>query len=450
MTPSFASSRTARAAALLAATSVALGACSLLTDLSPIAPRADASDDAPITAPDDGFTIVATPAHAVVDPGDALDVSISIARGKSFADLVDVTVNDVGGLSGFASSPATLTFTSGAPVTLHVDIAKDAKTPQDGVITLLGVARGNATKTSTTKLGLRLGSVILDTTTSTSFTVPSWASRVYVKAWGAGGGAGSSFNDGNGAVATGGNGGGGGFLSAWVDLAPGAKVDVAVGTPGTTAANCSSGSACRGGGGGGYTAVSIGPTVVGVAGGGGGGSGSSYRVGCTGADNATHGAAGGGGDGEVRKFGLQGALNISATTTAGGAAGGANATPGTALQGGSAPMNNNRYLDGGVPGGGNGGSSGGCGGAPGGGGGGGWFGGGGGANAQGFTVFNGGGGGAGYLDGGVDAARATGAGASAGAAGDADRKGAGGGGVADPMTPTPATAGRVVVRAAKP
>ncbi len=419
-------------------------ACSLVTDLSPLL-GGDASVDAPVVeAASDGFVLSTTPSHVTLDPGESIDVTIDIVRGATFTDIVDLTVNGVGGLSNVQTTPATLTFTTSAPVTLHIDVAATAKVPQDGALSLLGIGR-TTQKPGTTSVGVRIGSVLLDTRTSTTVTVPPYANRLGIKAWGAGGGAGLSYTDSNQNIGVGGSGGGGGMAGAVFAVSPGATLKITVGAPGYSAQFGSAGS------GGGYSEITLdnAPLLLAGAGGGGGkGGGDPSFCNAVGGGNAF---AGGGANGE-------GTLR-SATVNAGGPSGGTNATAGTTLQGGSGANPptcktcGGYTADGGAPGGGTAGYSSSCQGSAGGGGGGGWFGGGGGA----LTVAggaNGGGGGSGFVsDAGADVVQAHGIGATPAATSDPDFVvGSATGGYAQNSSSAavPATAGRVVIRLPKP
>ena len=422
------------------AAGVAAAACSLVTDLSPLGAK-DAAVDAPVEAPSDGFALTASPSHVTGDPKDGYDVSIAIVRGASFTDIVDVTVNDIGGLKNITTNPLTMTFTGTTPVSLHIDIADTAPVPQDGTLTLLGIGR-TTQKNATTTVGVRIGSVLLDTMKSTSLTVPPYASSLVIKAWGGGGGAGATTSG------FGGTGGGGGLAGGLFSVTPSGTLDVTVGQPGTFAQGGSNGS---GGSGGGYTKVMQGATLLVVAGGGGGGAQGGEDTSCVGF-NGGNGLAGGGANAQTSQS------NKSATTSAPGVAGDSNATAGAQFQGGDGakPCTGNGcktlIADGGVPGGGRGGNLSGCLGAAGGGGGGGYWGGGGGG-VQSGSIGNGGGGGGGsgfVSDAGADVVQLVGSGPSAAGFTDPDYvQGPGNGGTTQ-GTVYPANAGRVVIRLIKP
>lgn len=436
-----------RAWSLVGLTASTVGAaCSLVTDLSSLG--ADASVDAPVDAPPveaaaDGFLLTATPPHVTADPGDGFDITINITRGATFADIVDVTVNGLPGLSNLQTSPATLTFTASAPVVLHVDVDAAAKTPQDGTVALLGIGR-TTQRPSTTSFDVRIGTLFVDTQTSTTVTVPPYASSVILKAWGAGGAAGSNY----GTTAVGGSGGGGGMAGARFAVAPGSLLDITVGAPGQNAKFGSAGS------GGGYSQVMLGSTLLLLAGGGGGGGkgGGDTTVYCNPLAGGG-GLAGGGANAQTS--------SRSGTEDAGGQAGGTGATAGAAFQGGNGAdppptcsTCSGYQADGGAPGGGGAGYAGVCQGSAGGGGGGGYYGGGGGALAPSGGSSSGGGGGSGFVsDAGADVVQMHGTGATAAATTDPDYlAGSASGGVAQTSTTpaVPATPGHVVVRLPKP
>lgn len=239
-------------------------ACSLVTDLSDIggdASTIDANAETPI--PDDGFKLIASPAHVTQDPMDAVDITIAIQRGAQFTDIVEITVNDLK-LSGVNTSPQTLTIVGTDPVTLHVDTTASAKTGQDGTVGLLGVGK-TTQKTATASFGMRIGSVLVATNTSTTLNVPPYAQTLTIKVWGAGGAGGASVYDSYNSIwGTAGLGGAGALASATFDVKGVTSLSLVVGTPGLAEK--------FGGGGGGYSAVMNGSDTWIVAGGGGGGS----------------------------------------------------------------------------------------------------------------------------------------------------------------------------------
>lgn len=433
--------RVRRLAGLTAVALILSGGCSLVTELDSLAPPESPAGDAAVTpeAAPGGFLLAATPAHVTLDPKDSTDVSIAITRGQGFVDIVDLTVNDVGKLTGLATSPATLTFTGDSPVSLHLVAAADAPTPQEGSITLLGIGR-TTQKSFSTSFAVRVGSVLLDTTSSTTFSVPPWASSLSMKAWGAGGGSATGYSDSQPSYQPGGSGGWGGLAGAVFSGQGNATLTITVGAPGGSPSLGRAG----GGGGGGHTLISSGANVLLVAGGGGGGGGAygafSQCYATPGASGSSGGGAGGNGPN-------------SASTTAPGTGGDSSATAGASFRGGDGAafgMNNRLVSDGGAPGGGAGGREFGCSPAQGGGGGGGsgYFGGGGGGAAGSKA---GGGGGSGFVaDGGLDAIAQSGA----AIASDPDYKpGTATGGVCSPdgmAAGTPSTGGRVLIRASKP
>jgi hypothetical protein len=413
----------------------ASAACSLVTDLSSLG-----AGDASVEAPNDGFILTAKPGHVTLEPNDddSINVEIDITRGGAFSEIVDVTVNDVGGLSAVDMTPQQLTFAVSDPVNLHLAVHKNlTPSPQDGTVKLLGISRATQ-KSQTVTFGVRVGVVLVDTQANVKQPVPSYASSVSIKAWGAGGGAGGSqvIYTANNTLAVGGYGGGGGMSGGIFAMPSGSSLDIVVGAAGTTSG---------GGSGGGYTSVALGTTTLLIAGGGGGGGqGNADAQYCNTVLGGGNGLAGGGANAQPS--------SRSATTTNGGAAGDKNATAGTNLQGGngSLPVNSckNNCADGGAPGGGRAGAANQCGNGGGGGGGGGLFGGGGGG------VTQGGGGGSGFVsDAGADVMQAAGSGPSAAATGDSDYKaGSATGGAAntDSTSAVPATPGRVIVILPKP
>ena len=218
-----------------------------------------------------------------------------------------------------------------------------------------------------------------------SFTVPAGVNWIYVKLWGAGGGAGRA-----GGWAYGADGGGGGHTRGLIPVTPGATIYVVVGSGGYVSNGSSTlyggggtgagtGDNIYAGMGGGYCGVFNGSvsftTALAIAGGGGGG-GSLYTPQWA---NMAIGGAGGGAQAQ-RGASAQAASFASggggASTNAGGTGGSGNnngGNAGTQLTGGNSGINN--Y---------------------GGGGGGGLYGGGAGAYTNG-SLMGGGGGGSGYV-----------------------------------------------------
>jgi hypothetical protein len=367
----------------------------------------DAAGDA-LTPPAQGFNVVVSPAHVTADPGDTnVRVAIQIVRAASFTNNVSFTIIPSAGIT--ASPPPD---TSNTGSTSSFTLSFDGSTPLgDTTISISGQDSSKAFTEGAT-LNVRVGSLV--DIGSGSFVVPSYATALVVKAWGAGGAAGGLPSTAT--AATGGVGGGGGFATSTIPVTPGATLLAIVGTGGTN------GFESYGGGGGGFTALQIqGGAYLIIAGAGGGGGGSS---------NVGSGGAGGGGGGLVGESPSGG----GGTQTAGGAAG-TGADAGKALQGGAGYGISFDAL-GGVPGGGNGGAP--AGGAGGGGGGGGWFGGGGGEG-----LYGGGGGSGWTLDGGglimaTGSVPAKGSDPENDGAGQGDLDGGGG------------APGRLVVRLAKP
>lgn len=418
-----------------------LAACALVTDLSSLvdggADAAPADAPAPIDAPTDGFVLTLDPSHVTMDVGDAVSVEVTITRGTAFQGLVNVGVNTVPGLS---AQPLTI-LGSDATGTLHLSL--DSKPADvDFSVTVFG-ASADGTQTSSAPLGIHVGSLVLDTTTDASVDVPSFATSLIVKAWGAGGGGGESlYAAGN--IFSGGSGGGGGFAEGTISVTPGETLRVDVGGGGPTPS-----------GGGGYSGVFRGSTPLVVAGGGGGGSSAFEDIQgnvCSAIGANGHSGAAGGGDAG------QSLANAAAPgTQSGGGAGGADASAGTSLRGGNGGVVNNGT--GGANGGGGVGSAPSCGAAAGAGGGGGFYGGGGGAFSK-SGAGGGGGGGSGYVVPGATAIQlTTGKGVNAANATDPEcgDAGAGGpGGVQDcnpncvTVPPGAGVTGRVIVRLSKP
>jgi hypothetical protein len=419
--------------------------------------RAEAGDagssslDAAVAVPPTGFLLVASPAHVTLDPGESTDVTIRILRGSAFADSVDVSFQGQG--ADLLTNPAQVTIPSSATdgtFSLKVDGA--ATSPKDSRLTLVAVSKRDTSVTADTTLGVRVGSLLFETQTSTTFALPDYATRIVVKVWGAGGGGGGDTAV-NGNTRSGSTGGGGGFATATVPVdPPSGPLTITIGNGGGVTATLQD---PQGGGGGGYSSVAQGSTVLAMAGGGGGGPGGGLGNNSGQCSQGSFGAAGaGGGGGDAQP--TSGLPNRSATTTAGGAATpDAGSTPGTSLHGGQGgPVGT---VLGGLPGGGAGGAgaltcsnAGG-----GGGGGGGWFGGAGGARGTlAGRMPESGGGGSGFVIGAatgvtVEAAKSS---AAAGAA-DPDylmQSGRGGPGAAGVAVAVAGTSGRVVVRLPKP
>lgn len=216
---------------------------------------------------------------------------------------------------------------------------------------------------------------------SNMFTIPAGVTRVYVRAWGGGGG--SAFPTGSSALP-----GAGGAAAAIIDVIPGERLDLVVGGPGRTPTSPATGGAggtpggggaggaggtgmSAGGGGGGRTTVSRAGVLLLVAGGGGGAAGGGGPACVAGAGGGLVGEAGGAGDAAAGRGGSQSA----------GGPGGVGRAPSPGGTAGSVGL-------------------GGAGGAGvlhgGGGGGGGYYGGGGGAAAAMAMIPGGGGGGSGF------------------------------------------------------
>ncbi len=118
-------------------------------------------------------------------------------------------------------------------------------------------------KTSPVSSGLITQKAVIDTTGTTTFTVPAGVTELTVKAWGAGGAGGAG-----GTRVPGASGGGGGFAGGTIAVTPAENLTVRIGGAGNGGVT---GSPAGGGGGGGYTALYRSSSPLLVAGGGGGG-----------------------------------------------------------------------------------------------------------------------------------------------------------------------------------
>jgi hypothetical protein len=331
-------------------------------------------------APDAGFTLSLSTTHLTEDIGDTFPVTITVNRAASFSGVVSYII----------TAPPTLTTTnpapSGPPSQFYVTAASGAG---DVTVTVTGTS-GSLVETAT--LGVHIGSILYPDDAGV-VVIPSFASSVTVKAWGAAGGGGpdcTGFGP-----STGGLGGGGGFASAVLPVSGGETLQVVVGTGGTGITAAASG---NGAGGGGYSGL-LTPDggVVLLAGGGGGGNAAFCTTGeeLTNANGPNGGAGGGtsGGNGGGSTF----VDGYGAQPDGGGAAHGSGVA-GSYLQGGTGGGAGD--IAGGQPNAGNGSSN-----QGGGGGGSGYFGGGGGGagNGSAFSPAGAGGGGCGWnaVDGGV-------------------------------------------------
>jgi hypothetical protein len=337
----------------------------------------DAVGNDVVQPPDAGFTLSLAPGHVTEDPGDNYPVTINVNRANGFADPVSFVVTTPPGFTATQPAPA------GSSSQFYIATNADAGAG-DFDVTVTG---SSTSLVQTAKLGVHVGS-LLAIGDGGVVTIPSFATFIDVKAWGAGGGSGNWCVN----QMSGGLGGAGGFAQATVPVQGGATYLAYVGGGG----GFSSGDCSVGGGGGGYSgflAADGGPLVV--AAGGGGGASAWYNGGgnCpTGNGGAGGGASGGAGYGT-------GSPNYSSTAPGaqdGGGAGTSGGSSGSYLQGGNAAGSG---APAGTPGGGNGGTHAG-------GGGGGYYGGAGGGE---YTITSpscggAGGGGAGYnpFDGGTN------------------------------------------------
>ena len=329
-----------------------------------------------------GFTISVGSAHITADLGDATGNRIDVHRAPSFREDVGFTITnvplgvvastpiDVSGTSIFTSSALNLTIGSGAAL-------------GDYVITVTGQSKPSGAFTASATFGLHIGTLLEPG--DAGYVVPSFATAVIVKAWGAGGGGGSGYTA---CAAAGAQGGGGGFAGGLFAATPMSTLVPYVGSGGEGGGACGT-SSWWGGGGGGFTALKVQgapDSMLVVGGGGGGGAGNSI-------------AWGGAGGGLAGTIGYNSCAGSGGTQTAGGVAFDAGcANPGnngSASQGGAGFSDGctTGVVTGGPPGGGAGGVIGvsNCGGQGGGGGGGGYYGG------AGAGQGSGGGGGSGWI-----------------------------------------------------
>lgn len=370
---------------LVASLALAAGACSVLTDLTGLGPVSGADAGAADALPDvaaDGFALTLSPSSAALNAGDApVTITINVVRGATFKGVVTLTVT---------GQPVGITHTDPSPVL-------GSQTTSSFGLGISGALKGQYELVVTGTSGALLEQAKLPLYVDTTLTpddagvvvIPSWASAIDTKAWGAGGGAGGACLGTSGA-----SGGGGGFAAATFAAAPGSTWKLVAGTGGGSSTN----DYCGGGGGGGFSGVANpNGTWVLVAGGGGGG-GASDSSGVAG------GTGGGGGGAKGQDAPAASCVASGGTQTAGGAGCSAGLAStgdnGAAFDGGGGgPPALSQGGLGGKPGGG----------APsgpgstakfggGGGGGGGRFGGGGGVFNINTSSGTGGGGGSGFVD----------------------------------------------------
>jgi hypothetical protein len=307
-------------------------------------------------APDPtGFTLGASPALVVLDPGDpAATVTVNVTRGGAFTGSISFVVD--GGAPGVTTSTP-LPVDGGASTTSFtflVDVTSPARGDYPFVVTGTDTS-GPAF--STTPVTLRVAGVL----SADGGVIVAGPGSILVKAWGAGGGGGVAA------------GGGGGFVSAGFDLASATRLTIVEGTGGGAGTPDAGG-----GGGGGFSGMMSGGAWWLIAGGGGGGGFDGTGGGGGGLSGENGGSCKGGGAGN-QTGGGQIRMCPNAQDDA--------PQPGSALQGGNGADFGSGSAAG-VPGGG----VGGIGNNPdpgGGGGGGGWFGGAGGS----YNGNSGGGGG---------------------------------------------------------
>ncbi len=408
----------------------------------------DAGADAP--PPAQGFTLSLSPGHVTADPGDSnVAITIDVSRAVSFTDDVSFTVTPPAHVT--ATSPAD-TGNGGNSSSFAISV-DNAATNGDISVTVSGQ---NPAKTfvETATLGIHVGS-LLDIGDG-GFTLPSYASGIVVKAWGAGGGGGSGCTDCQASAPMAGlAGGGGGFATGTFPLASGTNLSAVAGSGGVGGTwQVVTYDYGGGGGGGGFTSIKVNgaSTYLLVAGGGGGG------VSAPGNTIALTTAIGGAGGGTTGQDGKGECGGNGGTQTQGGAgcdAGTWSGGSGAAQQGGSAYSSLDAGAHGGNPGGGFGGQAAIGTNAPGSGGGGGGYFGGGGGGGSGLAIGSGGGG-SGWFNGDAGALM-TGSGAAAANTSDPDyahcaaNAGVGGAaGASNGGTGGMGNPGCVVVRLAKP
>ena len=316
------------------------------------------------------FTVGFSPPHLTEDIGDMVPVTVSLPT--NFGYYPTCTIPSVDGLDiklvGVLHPPFTLQITA-------------LSVPATGPDTSITVTCTSDAIVESATLGVRIGSRLMPDDAGV-VTVPSYASQIIVKLWGAGGGGGPDCTY-NAAKVSGEFGGGGGFAQVGnLLVVPGETFRVVEGTGGTGVNVIGQGG---GAGGGGYSAfMDADGGIIALAAGGGGGT-AAFCQSPGGLPGNAGGAAGGtnGGDGESIDF----LAGHGAQADAGGAGAG-NGGAGSLFMGG-AGGGLSATLAGGVPGGGagNGGVLGGAGG------GGGHFGGGGGGSSDAGPKVGGAGGG---------------------------------------------------------
>jgi len=246
--------------------------------------QTDITTEAP---PAQGFTIALAPSHVVADPGDSnIAIAITVNRAVGFNDDVAFTITPPAHVT---ATNAVDTGNGGTKSSFSINV--------DGTMPLgtaqLTVTAANPTKTfvQNATLDILVGT-LADLGDAGTFTVPSWATSLTIKAWGAGGGA-TCQNCQGGNTSGVAQGGGGGFSSGTVAVTPGSQLVIITGTGGAAGFNTGADAGIcpgkfSGAGGGGFTAVQVkGGSYLVIAGGGGG---TSYYSG--------NGAGGGGATGE--------------------------------------------------------------------------------------------------------------------------------------------------------
>lgn len=193
-----------------------------------------------------------------------------------------------GGINGLGSLRFVGTTNGGAPTSGTYN-TNDVILDKQGYVWVCtsGGSPGTWTSLQSVLNHLPIGGNWLQFTTSTSMTIPSYVTRLYVILVGAGGGGGGSGGiyvpSGTSqyySVAGAGGGGGGAIVFGWVPVSGGPTLTITVGAGGAGGAGGPSTSSSQGvtqggnGGSGGDTVVSIGSTTLATAQGGQGGSGS--------------------------------------------------------------------------------------------------------------------------------------------------------------------------------
>ncbi|WP_394850564.1 hypothetical protein LZC95_24295 [Pendulispora brunnea] len=382
-----------------------------------------------------GFVVAVEPSTIVLAPKEDMSATVTIAANPPLRQDAFVRVDGLP--PGVTAAPVAIARPSGSTakgtLVFHADADAGRAAGESQVVASAEPLHDEA------PIQVRvLGPpIVFDTPKAAPFIVPEGITAIYVKIWGAGGGAGM-----NGAT-----GGAGGFVFGRIDVTPGEVLTLRIGAGGGAGTGSEDAGAASGGGGAGLTGVFRSTTALMIAGSGGGGGAVGYSGGII-----TNGAGAGGGGGADGGAG-GGPTGAAGGTGANGGAAGSNgscgdagATAGRALFGGTGA--------GGTPGGPGGDAGGGDGrraelGGGGGGGAGAFGGGGGGCGTSVIAVKYGGGGGGGgsSLAPGKEARVLDGNGVTPGGNRDVDYDGrAGKGGAVGANGPEPGAPGRIVIR----